>query len=310
MKDKKMLILFLLVFIIVIETTYLAIRSTSHISGKWKHKTSFDTYKNLSEEYLNNGLYEKAIESYEKYLHSPRLSEQKKSNISYIIGNIYMDNLSDYKNAMASFVRAKVFSPEGGDASEINKKIVMCLERLGRSVDAEREMAKITTLEEEKPSTSLSKEQGIIIAKIGDRNITMAELNSELQKLPEYIKENYKEESQRLEFLKQYIAGELLYDSAKRSGFDDDKDLIQALYSVKKQLMVEKLLKEKVASGSKEPAKVDLNLYYEAHKDRYVEEEKDEEGNITQKRQRTFEEVIDQVNQEYIIDKQQEKLQG
>jgi len=277
---------------------------------KGKHKPSFDIHKDLSEEYLNNGLYEKAIESYEKYLRSPRLAQQKKSNISYIIGNIYMDNLTDYENAMASFVRAKVFSPEGPNISEINKKIVACLERLGRSVDAEREMAKLTSIEEDSSvQIPASEEQKIEVAKVGERNITMAELNSEIEKLPEYIKENYKEEKEKLEFLKQYIAGELLYDSAKRSGFDNDKDVIKALYSVKKQLMVEKLLKEEVAAKLTEPTDVDLKLYYEAHRDRYVEQEKDEDGEVTETRQKEFEEVKPQVTQEYIIDKQQEKLQ-
>ena len=311
MKDKKTLVLLVILSIIAIETTYLAVKSTRHIFTKGQSKGSFDTYKNLSEEYLNSGLYEKAVESYEKYLRNPHLDEQKKSNISYIIGNIYMENLTDYENAMASFIRAKVFSPSGPNISGINKKIIACLERLGRSVDSEREMAKLTNIGEEPlPQIPASKEQEIIVAKLGEKNITMAELNSEIAKLPEYMKENYKEASQRLEFLKQYVAGELLYDSAKRSGFDNDKDVIATLHNVKKQLMVEKLLKEEIALKLTEPTEVDLKLYYEAHKNKYVEEDKDEEGNVTKTREKSFEEVKPQVNQEYIIDKQQEKLQN
>ena len=308
MKDKKILILLLIAGIIVIETTYLTIRLWMKGFPKVKCATEFDIQRKIAEEYLNYDLYEPAIASYEKYLLKRGMILDKKANISYIIGNIYMDNLSDYKNALASFARAKVFSPSNPSISEVNKKIVMCLERLGKPVDAERELSKITSIvREEEEQTPKSKTQEIIIAKIGDRNITMAELDSEIEKLPAFLRDSYAGKDKKVEFLEQYIVGELLYDSAKRMGFDEERDVIDAMYRVRKQLIVEKLIDEEVNAKLPEPTQGDLKLYYEANKDKYIEEDTDEEGNVT-KRQKDFSEIEDSVKTAYTLEKQQERL--
>jgi tetratricopeptide (TPR) repeat protein len=301
MKEKIINILFIVVIIIAAETTFLAFKPSGKDTG------GMDIQKKLAEEYMNQGLYEKAVDSYEKYISLPWLGPEKKSNISYMIGNIYMDNLSDYNNALASFVRAKVYYPSNSGISGINKKIVMCLENLGKSVDAEREMSRITSLTGQgKEEFSKSEEDSVIVAKIGDRNITMGEFNREIERFPA-PKEAFKEKKKKLEFLGQYIAGELLYDSAKRRGFDNDKEVIEAFNLAKKQMMINKLVEDEVDSKLEKPSEGDLKLYYEANKDKYMEEKKDEAGKIT-KIQREFEQVKDRVNFDYISMKRQEKI--
>ncbi|MCX5687670.1 MAG: hypothetical protein NTV71_03380 [Candidatus Omnitrophica bacterium] len=313
MKEKIINILLIVAIIIGIETTFLTFKSLKHFSMKKdfsaKDSSNMDIQKKLAEEYMNQGLYEKAIDSYEKYISLPSLTLEKKSNLSYIIGNIYMDDLSDYNNALANFVRAKVYYPTNSSISEINKKIVACLEKLGKSVDAEREMSKVTSLTgKEKEDALKSKENDIIVAKIGDRNITMGEFNKEIEKFP-MAQELFKEKKKKLEFLGQYIAGELLYDSAKRQGLDEDKKVIEASNFAKKQLMINMLIENEVDSKLGEPAEGDIKLYYEANKDKYVEESKDEAGKIT-KVQKEYEEIKDRVNFDYRIMKRQEKING
>ncbi len=311
MKDKRITILLVIALVMFAETTYIAFRFIGKISAKKNKARRFEIYRRLSDEYLNQGLYKKAIDSYERYIMSPRLGEDKKSNLSYIIGNIYMDNLSDYKNALASFVRAKVLLPKGPNVSEVNKKIVMCLERMNRPVDAEREISKITSIEKHNPrELPKSKEREIIVAKIGDRDITMAELNSEIEKLPSYMRDEYKKnDKKKLEFLQQYITGELLYDSARRRGYDNDKGIIDSVYRAKKRMMIQKLITEEVQSKVGQPADMDLKLYYEAHKDKYIEETKDKDGK-TSKWQRSFDEVKDQVRSSYLMEKQDEQMKA
>jgi len=259
---------------------------------------------------MNQGLYEKAIDSYEKYINSAGLALEKKSNLSYIIGNIYMDNMSDYSNALANFVRAKVYYPTNSNISEINRKIVACLEKLGKSVDAEREMSKATSLTgQEKEEASKPKENDIIIAKIGDRKITLGEIDKEIEKFSMPVRDAFKEKGKKLEFLRQYIAGELLYDSAKRRGLDNDKKLIEAFDFSKKQLMINKLVEEEVDSKLEEPTEEDFKSYYEANKDKYMEEKKDESGKITNLQQE-FEQIKDRVKFDCMIMKRQEKIKS
>ena len=313
MKEKIINILLIIAIIIGIETTFLTFKSFRHFFMKKdfsaRDSNDIDIQKKLAEEYMNQGLYEKAVDSYERYINLPWLGLEKKSNLSYIIGNIYMDNLSDYNNALASFVRAKVYYSSNAGISEINKKIVICLEKLGKSVDAEREMSRVTSLTgQEKKELPKTKEDSIIVAKIGNRSITMGEFNKEIERFP-MAKELFKEKKKKLEFLGQYIAGELLYDSAKRQGLNDDKKVIEDLDFAKKQLMIDRLIAEEVDSKLEEPTEGDLKLYYEANKDKYMEEKKDEAGKTT-KVQQEFEQVKDRVNFEYMSMKRQEKISG
>jgi len=314
MKEKIINILLIVAIVIGIETTFLTFKSFKHffIKKDFSAKDSGDMgiQKRLAEEYMNKGLYEKAIDSYEKYISLPFLALEKKSNLSYIIGNIYMDNLSDYNNALASFVRAKVYYPENSSISEINKKIVACLEKLGKSVDAEREMSKAASLTgQEKEEASELKENDIVIARIGDRNITIGEINKEIERFPMPMRDTFKEKGKKMEFLGQYVAGELLYDSAKRRGLDNDKKVIEAFDFSKKQLMIEKLVEEEVDLKLGVPSEEDFKSYYEANKDKYMEEKKDESGK-TINLQQDFEQVKDRVKVDCMIMKRQEKIKS
>jgi len=314
MKEKILNILLIAAIIIGIETTFLTFKSFRYFFMKkdFSVKDSGDMgiQKRLAEEYMNQGLYEKAIDSYEKYISLPSLTLEKKSNLSYLIGNVYMDNLSDYNNALANFVRAKVYYPANSSISEINKKIVACLEKLGKSVDAEREMSKATSLTgQEKEEALKPKENDIVIAKIGNRNITMGEINREIERFPLPMKDAFKEKGKKLEFLGQYIAGELLYDSAKRRGLDNDKEIIAAFDLSKKQLMINKLIEEEIDSKLEEPSEEDFKSYYEANKDKYIEEKKDESGKITRVQQE-FEQIKDRVKFDCMVMKRQEKIKS
>jgi len=307
MRQKGVKFILILLLIVMVAVSLCLFNTFKKKPDMVKYGLDYEFQRRLSEEYLNQGLYEHAIESYERYLLDPDMPNTKRSNISYIIGNIYLENLADYKNALANFVRAKVFCNDNPNISDINKKIVLCLERLGRFADAERELSKATDINKKDVSSGPDKvkSQEIIVAKLGDRNITMSEIDAEIEKLPPHLRDMYKEKDKKKEFLNQYITGEILYDAAKRRNLDNDKEVIEELYNFKKQIMIERLLKEEVESKITEPLDADLRFYYEAHKDRYTEETKDSEGNPV-KRQKTLEEVKDSVRREYLSEKRQE----
>jgi len=71
--------------------------------------------------------------------------------------------------------------------------------------------------------------------------------------------------------------------------------------------MIDKLIKNEVDAKLGEPSEGDLKLYYEANKDKYMREDKDEAGK-TVKVQYEFEQVKDRVNFDYMSMKRQEKI--
>ena len=212
----------------------------------------------------NKELYSQALEEYDNYLQSSDLSEEKRAKIHHKIGTIYMDELNDYENALAAFVKVKHLASEGALTREVDRRMVECLDRIGRSLDAQQELERATALEGEE----VKETGGTAVAKIGDRTITLEGLEKKIENLPPYVRDQFQSPEQKRQFLRQYIATELFYDTAKRRGYDRDKEIIQQTFEAKKGLMVEKLIAEEI-QGSVQIDTADIRLFYKAHQDEY-----------------------------------------
>ena len=163
----------------------------------------------------NRELYKQAIAEYERYLRDYPLNETEQANISYTIGNIYLDRLRDAESALAYYLRVKELYPKSELVDDASRRVVECLERLQRSADAQQALEESTFLD---TSQVTKKRPGEVIAKIGDREITTGDLEFEMKNLPPYMQAQIRDRSRKLEFLQQYVATELLYNTAKRKG--------------------------------------------------------------------------------------------
>ncbi len=234
-------------------------------------KIDVSSQQNLASELLDNKLYQQAIAEYDKIIGSGKIDSKRESNLHYIVGNIYMNNLNDYQNAAARFVKAKVLSSDDELVKKINKNLVVCFERMGRSLDAQRELDKMTLLEKPEEEKGTRK----VVARIGKKEITMSDLENEIQKLRSPVSDQYKDKEKKLDFLKQWVAHELFYDAALRRGYDQDKDVIEGTFQMKKQLMINKFLKEEVPSDI-QISDSEIKLYYDAHKEEFKDKNIDE----------------------------------
>ena len=254
--------------------------------------------KEYANELKDKGLYAQAVAEFKKLQERGELSKKENANISYLIGKIYMENLNDYQNALAEFIKVKLLLPESDLSQQINMGMVECFERLGKNLDAQREMEKYSTLNQ-KPQRA----KGTVVAKIRDRQIPTEDLDSEIRKLPAYVQDMYKEDAKKVEFLRQYIATELMYDSAKRKNFENDKDIIDRAFQAKKGLMVQKLLEEEIRSKVN-ITESDLKNYYEAHKKDFIEKDKDKK-----EKQKTYAEAREDAARACMQEKQMEIYQ-
>jgi len=262
---------------------------------------SADKKVNLANTFYNNELFEAAIREYEEYLEQYEVGDQKRANIYYTIANIYFERLYDYNKALEYYYRVKFLYPESPLQGEIGKRIVNCLERLERSQDAERILQKETAL---KPDQVEERRPGAVIARIGDQQITQGDLDFEISLLPPYLQGQLKNKAQKIEYLQQYIAEQLLYDSAKRQGLENDKEIIEGAFRAKKKLMAQRILNERLMEKV-DIQQADVELYYKANKEKYAE--KDENGNIVH--QKSFQEVAQQVAQDLVFERQEKAYQ-
>lgn len=246
----------------------------------------------------NRALFAQSVAEYQHYLDEYPLESSEAANVNYTIGNIYFERIRDYENALTYYLKVKHLYPESPLLQDVNKRVVECLERLERSADAQQVLEEAALLD---PEQARPHRPGAVIAKIGKRQITTGDLEFEINQLPPYVRSQFDDKSKKADFLKQYIATELFYDTAKRKGLDRDKDVIDAAFQAKKNFMVQKLLQEEI-SQEVNVDESDVELYYKASKDNYAT--KDDEGNITS--YKPLEQVKQNVMQDLIQERQKE----
>ena len=86
--------------------------------------------------------------------------------------------------------------------------------------------------------------------------------------MPEWIKENFKQGENKLAFIRDYVAGEVLYKQAKKAGLDKDARIKEALEEYKKQIVLRQFISQEVEDSLK-ITPLDIESYYKANKERY-----------------------------------------
>lgn len=261
---------------------------------------SGDKIREYAVELYNRQLFEQSIVQYRLYLDKFQPDEKEQASITYQIGNIYFERLRDYQNALAEFLKIRTLYPESPLISEVNKKVVACLERMQRPEDAQQALKETTAFENQKPQSR----PGEVVAVFGGRSFTQGDLEFEIGKLPPEIRAQYLRKENRIEFLRRYITTELLYDSAKRQGLDQDKGVLENSFQAKKSFMVDKLLQQEIGNKINLDEE-DVRLYYEARKEDFAE--KDDEGNI--KRIPPLGEIQSEVARRLVQERQQKVMQ-
>ncbi|MFH1768522.1 MAG: peptidyl-prolyl cis-trans isomerase [Candidatus Omnitrophota bacterium] len=228
----------------------------------WSDKDQLD-YANIL---LSKGLKNEAADAFGEYVEEAKVDRGDLSKVCYRLGNIHMD-LFEYEKALVYFYRAEMLDKDSDFRQAMNEKIVAALENLGLTVQAKYEMAQRVSL------GSGFKDEGGVIARIGKREIRKGEIDRILNSLPERMVKQFEKGEQRLNFIRDYVASEVLYEKAKRLGLDKKAEIREAVENVKKQMLIQTMLAQEI----KKELKIDqddLENYYKSNQDKYTEPEK------------------------------------
>ena len=265
-------ILFLLVAVIMFVALVLLMTMRSspakdaEITAHWTPEKQFKYANMLS----SKGLKREALSAYEKYLGLISASPVDRAKVAYQMGSIYME-LGEYEKALSSFYRVDMENPGTELAGEVGQKVVACLERLGMTSQARYELESRTAIGEKKADDT-DGGFGPIIARIGKEEVRMSAINEAMDQLPEWTRKQYESDEGKIAFVRQYIANELLYRKAKRMGYEDDPDVRVRLNDLAKQVLVQRIVMQEAGKVIIDPR--DVQLYYNAYKDKYAEKAK------------------------------------
>jgi len=153
------IILFLLVVVIVVHFLFpMGFMNTSSVHP--------DKIRHYAAKLEAEELFPQAIDAYEEYLAVASLPDELHANILYRMGTLYLENLQDYENALAVFIKISDLYPRTKIAIEADKRKMPCYEGLRRGFDAQRKLNQLTALHPDEQTGT-----GPVVAEIGDRKL-------------------------------------------------------------------------------------------------------------------------------------------
>jgi peptidyl-prolyl cis-trans isomerase C len=253
-----------LFFILVILILFTGGKTLSHNPSSFQDGDTM--HRELAAKLTSVGLQGEAIKAYEDYFNTATLDKRTRSNIAYTVGKLHME-AGTYEKALSWLYRVDMIDPATPLKSEVNAKVVHCLETLGRFHAAEYALEARSALTEKKEQETTGSK---VAAEIGNRKITLQEVNDAIGELPPWIQEQFKGKEKRVEFMRKYVADELFYRKAQKLEYDKDAALRKKTAQFMKQQMVNKILEEEIQEKIS-VEEDDLTNYFKANRDRYKE---------------------------------------
>ncbi len=229
--------------------------------GTVDHSAQIAQHKKLAGELHSNRLYHAAVDEYRRVLDFDELDGKQRANICYLVARTYFEDIKDYRNAAAFYLRAREYDPEGSFMSEASRNLVASLEKLGNVIDAKRQLSNATALDREAASTD-----DVAVAKIGDRTIWLSEIEDQIAALPPEAQKQFVSRASRIEFVRQYVGVELLHAAAMREDYLADPDIQKQQEQMVKQLLVNQFVVDKVIPQVQVDS-LDVHNFYVANKD-------------------------------------------
>lgn len=237
-----------------------ALALTIAACGGVDHSARIEQHKVMAGELQNNRLYQAAIDEYQKILAYDDVDSRQRANINYLIARVYFDDLKDYQNSAAYYIRAREYDPEGSFVPEASRNLVASLEKLGNVFDARRQLSAVTDVDN-KPRTK----DDVAVAEIGGRKIWRSEIEDHIASMPKQAQEQLVSREARLEFVHQYVGVELLYNAAVRENYLADPKIQKQQEKMLKGLLVDRFVSEKVMPRIQVDT-LDVKNYYLANK--------------------------------------------
>jgi|GEM_PF-1610490 len=192
--------------------------------------------------YSANALWKLAAEEYQK---AAEHSEGTKAISLWLqAGDVCYEKLSDYSCAVESYLNAKLLGKDFSKDAESGSRLVDSLKKLGKEDSANALLNEMTALVPESSAGST------VVARIGERQITMAELRKALSAEPEPVQREFSGADGLRKYLDQYLFTRLLYQCAVDENLLDETARAE-LERIKERYFAEIYFRKKIMSEAK-----------------------------------------------------------
>ncbi len=188
------------------------------------------------------GLNKEATDLYTAYLNNETLDTGEKAKISFSLAKMYIDD-SDYNEAIKWLYIAESLGGGFVDKAELDRKIVLCLEKLGKSTAASYALQTRSKLDESGNEAEIASE---IVATVGDTTITLSEVDNAMGRLPAWVKQNYQGVEGKKDFVKKFAAEELIFMKGMKLNYDQDDELKDQIRDFVKGYVIKQVIDKEI----------------------------------------------------------------
>lgn len=207
-----------------------------------------------------------AIEAYQAYLDRATLEPEARANVCYSVAKLAIE-AQRFEDALPYLYQAEFLAPESALKDEIDKKVVLCLDKLGRPVDLRKELRQRTRIQRTAADVAPGE---VVLAEFAGEVITDRDLDVEIEKLPPYVRDSISGAEKRAEFLKNLVAQRLLVDKARRLELDQAPEVQEQLARQLDAMIVQQLISNEVQSRIAVTDE-DVERFYKASPERFTE---------------------------------------
>jgi len=247
---------------------------------------SAEQVKDLASKLAQRNLYQQAAAAWQDYLATAQPAGPEQARIHFQIGGL-LEKAGLYADAIEHYYRSETAGEVKELQSDINAHVKECFEKLGKFSALRYELMDRTSLNPSQPAGSK------VVVEIGAEKITEAQLDARIEEsienqltpmkafmTPEQFDEQKKralEQSRdpktKQEFLQGWLAQEILYRQALQDKLSDKPEVQRVVHDLTRQALSQQLMNEQLASKIN-ITDSDLQTYYAANKNKYVEPER------------------------------------
>ncbi len=243
-----------------------------------------DDIRDLALKYEKQALWEQAAVTWREYLELTELDAEGRAKIWYRIGKLCQDT-GEYQKALAAYYRSESHARVPELESDINRRVQECLEISGLFAALRYEL-------EDRVGVEKTATGETVVAEIGASKITRAELDRRIEEQIErqlammapfmteedrnarkdMMLKQLSSEQARRQALNQIVLEEILYRKAREDKLTEDPTVRAIIRGAERSILAQQVLEREYAEQIK-ILPVDLETYYQAHKQDFREPE-------------------------------------
>jgi peptidyl-prolyl cis-trans isomerase C len=277
----------LLAVLVILATVNLVIALSRGRGGGGSPATaeglSAEQVKALAAKLSQRSLYQQAAAAWQDYLATAKPPDSERAKVHFQIGTL-LEKAGLYGQAIDQFYRSEAAATLSDLSPQINAHVKECFESLGEFSAMRYELMDRTSMN---PSQVAGDK---VVAEIGAEKITESQLDalieenieSQLASLKAFMTpEQFHEQKKRAleqsrnpqtkeEFLQGWLAQEILYRQALQEELGNKPEVKRLVHELTRGALSQELMNEQLASRI-HITETDVQTYYAANKDKYVE---------------------------------------